>query len=180
MSNPGVRTYCPEYGSIRTLLLVAVLAATTVVAAPAIETATGSVLVVYALYLVVSAVAVAALVTECQRQSATNPHEFSARQVMATFYEQQRPDPGVHLLHFVFAAAGTAAIALGFEPALSRQEGALLVVERVAAEEPLPPIDPTNVAWGIVLIVGVIFAAVGIDRLLVGAYRELRYQHSRR
>lgn len=179
MSRSSVGTYCPEYGMIRTLLLVGVVAAGTVLAAPAIETAAGGLLTVYALYVGVSVVAVVALRRELRRQSATNPHEFSARQVLTAFYEQQRPAPSEHLLHVVFATAGAAAIAVGFEPALSRGEGALLIVERVAAEEPLPPIDPTNVAWGIVLVVGIVFAAVGIDRLLVGAYMELRYQLAR-
>lgn len=96
--------------------------------------------------------------------------------MLARFYEQQRPDPTEHLLHLAFAVVGAGAAYLGAEPALSRSEGALLIVERLSAGQPLPAIDPANVAWAVVLLVGVFFAAVGIDRLLIGGYRELRYQ----
>lgn len=176
---PVIRTYCPEYASVRTLVLVAVVLAAAVGAAPSLAAAVGSVTVAYVLYAVVAGVAVAALVHEGRRQRRRNPHEFVAREVVASFYEQQRPSPLEHLLHATVVAAGLAAVSLGAEPALSRQDGALLVVERLAAEEPLPAIDPANVAWGFVLVVGVVLLAEGLDRLLVGGYRELRYRLAR-
>lgn len=177
---PSVKTYCPEYGGVRTLLLVGIFVAATVVAAPAVSGAAGTRLATLPLYVLAGAVVLAALVREARRQTRSNPYEFSARTVLAAFYEQQRPEPADHLLHLAFAAIGTAAAWVGAEPALSRQEGALLIVERLSAGEPLPPIDPANVAWGVVLLVGVFFATVGIDRLLMGGYRELRYRLAKR
>lgn len=171
----GARTYDPEYGTIRTLLLVGALAAATAVAAPAVATAIRFPSVEYALYGVATVVVVATLLYEGRRQLQTNPHEFAARDVVARYYDQQRPSGREHLVHLVVALLGVAAVARGAGPALSRQEGALLILERVAAEEPLPAIDPVNVAWGVVVVAGVVLAAVGVDRFLVGVYRELQY-----
>lgn len=174
-----IRTFCPEYASIRTLVLVAVVAAVAILAGPALGARVGNPAVAYALYGIAAAVAVAALVHEARRQRRRNPHEFVAREVVASFYDQQRPTPLEHLLHVTVVLAGLAAVALGAEPALSRQEGALLLVERLAAGEPLPAVDPVNVAWGFVLAAGVVLLAEGLDRLLVGGYRELRYRLAR-
>lgn len=171
-----VRTYDPEYGTVRTVLLVGAFAAAVATAAPAVATAVGVPSVEFALYGVASVVVIATVLYEGRRQLESNPHSFAARDVVARYYEQQRPTPRRHLLHLVVTALGLAAVRRGGGPALSRQEGALLVVERVAAGEPLPAIDPVNVAWGLVLVAGVLLAATGVDRLLVGAYRELRYR----
>lgn len=176
----GVRTYDPEYGTLRTLLLVGALAAVAGTAAPAVATAVGFPPVEFALYGVAAVVVVATLLSEGRRQLETNPHEFAARDVVARYYEQQRPSSREHLVHLVVAVAGLAAVYRGAGPALSRQEGALLILERVAAEEPLPPIDPVNVAWGLVFVAGVVLAAAGVDRLLVGLYRELQYRRANR
>lgn len=176
VERPSVTTYCPEYGGIRTLLLVGLFVAATAVAAPAVAGAAGTRLATFPLYIGAGLVALVALVREARRQTRSNPYEFSARTVLARFYEQQRPDPSEHLLHLAFAVVGAGAAYLGADPALSRRDGALLVVERLSAGEPLPAIDPANVAWGVVLLVGVVFATVGIDRLLIGGYREVRYQ----
>lgn len=172
----GVRTYDPEHGTVRTLLLVGALAAVTAAAAEAVAAAIGFAPAESALYGVAAVVFLAALLYEGRRQLEPNPHEFAARDVAARYYEQRRPTPRAHLVHLVVAVLGVAAVWCGFGPALSRQEGALLILERVAAEEPLPPIDPVNVAWGVVVVVGVVLVAVGVDRLLVGAYRELKYR----
>lgn len=171
-----VRTYDPEYGTIRTVLLVGAVAAAAATAAPAVATAVGVPSVEFALYGVASVVVIATVLYEGRRQFETNPHGFAARDVVARYYEQQRPSPRRHLLHLGATAVGFAAVLRGAGPALSRQDGALLIVERVAAGEPLPAIDPINVAWGVVLVAGVVLAAAGLDRLLVGAYRELRYR----
>lgn len=173
---PVIRTFCPEYASIRTLVLVGILLAAAVGAAEAVAGAAGVAAVEYSVYAVVAAVGVAAVVREWRRQRRRNPHEFVAREVVASFYDQHRPAPEAHLLHAVAVATGLAAVWLGAGPALSRREGALLILERLAAEEPLPSVDPVNVAWGVVLVVGVVLLAHGLDRLLVGAYRELRYR----
>jgi hypothetical protein len=171
-----VRTYSPEYGTLRTLLLVGAIATVAAGAAPTVAAAVGFASLEYALYGVAAVLAIAALLYEGRRQRANNPHEFVARNVLAQFYEQQRPSPRGHLLHLLAAVAGVAAVVLGAGPALSRQEGALLIVERLAAGEPLPAIDPVNAAWGVVFAVGVVVAAVGVDRLLVGGYREFQYR----
>lgn len=176
----GLRTYDPEYGTLRTLLLVGTLAAVVATAAPAVATAVGFPPVEFALYAVAAVVVIATLLYEGRRQLETNPNEFAARDVVARYYDQQRPSPREHLVHLVVTTAGLAAVLLGAGPALSRQEGALLVVERVAAEEPLPAVDPLNVAWGLVLVAGVVVAAAGVDRLLVGAYRELQFRRANR
>ena len=176
----GVRTYDPEHGTVRTLLLVGAVAAVAATAAPAVATAVGFPPAEFALYGVAAVVFVAALLYEGRRQLEPNPHEFAARDVVARYYEQRRPSPRAHLVHLVVAVVGVAAVWRGAGPALSRQEGALLILERVAAEEPLPAIDPVNVAWGLVLVVGVVLLAVGVDRLLVGVYRELKYRFANR
>lgn len=173
---PVVRTYCPEYASIRTLVLVGVVLAAAVGAAPPLAAAVGLATVESVLYALAAAVGVAALAREGRRQRRRNPHEFVAREVLASFYDQHRPSPLEHVLHAAVVAAGLAAVWLGAEPALSRRDGALLVLERLAAGEPLPAIDPANVAWGFVLVAGVVLLAEGLDRLLVGGYRELRYR----
>ena len=175
-----IRTYDPEYGTVRTVLLVGALAAAAATAAPAVATAVAFPPVEFALYGVASVVVIATVLYEGRRQLETNPHEFAARDVVARYYEQQRPTPRRHLRHVVASAVGFAAVLRGAGPALSRQEGALLIVERVAAGEPLPAIDPVNVAWGLVLVAGVVLAAVGVDHLLVGVYRELRYRLANR
>ena len=176
----AVRTYNPEYGTVRTLLLVGAFAAATATAAPAVATAVGLPSVESALYGLAAVFLVAAAVYEGQRQLASNPHEFAARDVLARFYDMQRPDARQHLFHLAAAAAGVAAVWRGAGPALSRREGALLLVERVAAGEPLPAIDPVNAAWGLVLLAGVVLAAVGVDRSLVGLCRELRFRLANR
>lgn len=176
----GVRTYDPEHGTVRSLLLVGAVAAVAATAAPAIATAVGFPPAELALYGVAAVGVVAALLYEGRRQLEPNPHEFAARDVVARYYEQRRPTPRAHLVHLVVAVLGVAAVWRGAGPALSRQEGALLILERVAAEEPLPAIDPVNVAWGLVVVVGVVLVAIGVDRLLVGVYRELRYRFASR
>lgn len=176
----AIRTYDPEYGTVRTLLLVGAFAAATAAAAPAVATAIGFAPVESALYGVAAVFVIAAAIYEGRRQLASNPHEFVARDVMARYYDQQRPSPRQHLLNLVIAAAGVAAAYRGAGPALSRQEGALLIVERVAAGEPLPAIDPVNAAWGVVMVAGVVVGAWGLDRFLVGTYRELRYRLANR
>ena len=176
----GVRTYDPEHGSVRSLLLVGAVAAVAATAAPAIATAVGFPPAEFALYGVAAVGVVAALLYEGRRQLEPNPHEFAARDVVARYYEQRRPSPRAHLAHLVVAVVGVAAVWRGAGPALSRQEGALLILERVAAEEPLPAIDPVNVAWGVVVVVGVVLVAIGVDRLLVGVYRELKYRFASR
>lgn len=176
----GVRTYDPAYGTIRTLLLVGALAAVTATASPAVATAIGFPPVEAALYGVAAVVVIATLLYEGRRQLEGNPHEFAARDVVARYYEQQRPSQRAHLVRLAVAVLGVAAVVRGAGPALSRQEGALLILERVAAEEPLPAIDPVNVAWGLVLVAGVVLAAEGVDRLLVGGYRELQYRRANR
>lgn len=175
-----VRTYDPVYGTVRTVLLVGALAAAAAASAPAVATAVGVPSVELALYGVASVVVIATVLYEGQRQLESNPHEFAARDVVARYYEQQRPSPRAHLLHLVVSIVGLAAVVRGAGPALSRQEGALLIVERVAAGEPLPAIDPVNAAWGVVLVAGVVLAAAGVDRLLVGGYRELQYRRANR
>lgn len=172
----GVRTYNPEYGSVRTLLLVGVLAVAGAVAAPAVAGAVGVPTVEVVVYGAVALVGVAAAGYEVRRQGDRNPHEFVATDVLVQFYDQHRPSPAGHLVHFVVAAVGATAVWLGHGPALARTEGALLVLERLGAGEPLPPIDPVNVGWGLVAAAGVLLFAVGVDRLLVGTYRELRYR----
>lgn len=172
---PAVRTFCPEYGLVRTPVVVGVLAAATAVAAPAVAGAVGVALVESVLYGVAAAAGLAALAYEWLRQRRDNPHEFVARDVVAQFYEQQRPGPREHLLHLAVAVVGLAAVWRGAAPAVGRWEGALLLLERLAAGEPLPPVDPVNVAWAVVTAVGLALLAVGLDRLLVGGYRELRY-----
>jgi hypothetical protein len=180
MTERRVRTFSPEYGTLRTLLLVGTLATAAAVLAPDVAAAVGLPPLEYALYGVAAVLAVAALLYEGARQRETNPREFVARDVLARFYEQQRPSPAEHLLHLLASAAGVAAAWFGAGPALSRREGALLVLERATAGEPVPSVDPTNAAWGAVVLAGVVLAAVGLDRLLVGLYRELRYRRARR
>ena len=180
MTERRVRTYSPEYGTVRTLLLVGAAAAATAAAASDVAAAVGRPAVEYALYGVAAVVAIAAVVYEGARQSEHNPREFVARDVVARFYEQQRPDPREHLLYLLVSAAGVAAAWRGLGAARSHLDGALLVVERAAAGGPLPPVDPANAAWGAVAVAGVVLAAVGLDRLLVGLYRELRFRQERR
>lgn len=172
----ALRTYDPEYGTVRTLLLVGAFAAATAAAAPAVATAIGFAAVESALYGVAAVFVIAAAIYEGRRQLASNPHEFLAREVMARYYDQNRPSRRQQLLYLVVSTAGATATYRGAGPALSRQEGALLIIERVAAGESLPAIDPVNVAWGLVMVAGVIVGAWGIDRLLVGIYRDVRYR----
>ena len=170
-----VRTYCPEYGLVRTLLVVVALGLGAAVTAPAVAGAVGIDLVEGLLYGVAAAAALAAIGRETLRQRRRNPHEFVAGDVLAQFYEQQRPEPREHAVHLAVTAVGAAGTWLGAGPALGRVDGALLLLERQAAGEPLPPVDPVNVGWAIVTAVGLVVFVVGVDRLLVGGYRELRY-----
>lgn len=144
-----------------------------------VAAATGRRAAAFVLFGLAAGLVLATAAREWRRQRRANPHAFVARQVLASFYEQQRPSPVAHLLAVLAVVAGLLAVRNGAGPALSRREGALLVVERLAAGEPLPAIDPANVAWGVVLLVGVVLLSEGLDRLLVGGYRELRYRQER-
>lgn len=167
------RTISPEYGIVRTPVLAATVVAVVAAAAPVVVDATDDADAGLALY---AAVVLAALGYELRRQLRRNPHRFVATSVLAQFYDQERPTSREHLVHVAATVAGVATVWHGAPPALDRRSGALLVLERWLADASLPSIDPVNAAWGIVLVVGVVLLAVGVDRLVVGAYRELRYR----
>lgn len=184
---PGVSTYYPRYGTVRSLLWFGLLylavaratgAAVETLRAvvPAVDPSLVRLGAAAALWVALGLVAAA----ELRRQARGNPERFVARQVLVAFAEQHRPTPREHAGWLLAAAAGGAVALVARERFFGALDDALLVGGRLAERGALGPFSPANLAWGVAFLAGFALVAHGVDRVVVGGSREAIYRYYRR
>lgn len=184
---PGVSTYYPRYGTVRSLLwfglfYLAVGRATGAVVEtlravdPSADPALVRLGMAASLWIVLAAVAVG----ELRRQARGNPEEFLARQVLVEFADQHRPAAREHVGWLLAALAGGAVARLARERFFGALDDALLVGRRLAEQGTLGPFSRMNLAWGVAFLAGFALVAHAADRVVVGGAREAIYRYYRR
>lgn len=183
---PGVGTYYPRYGTVRSVLVfglfylvvahaTAALVETLRIVAPAVDPSPLRVILAATLWLVLGLVVVA----ELHRQTRDNPESFVARQVMVAFLDQHRPTRRGHVGWLLGAFAGAVVVHRGWRRFFATLDDALLVGARLAEAGTLGQFSTVNLAWGVGFVLGFALLAVAVDRVLIGILRELVYQFHR-
>jgi len=183
MERPSFTVSYPEYGHLEAAIAFALVAlvvhrATPVLSGPfadAVGTTSTRVRLGFAVLLWL-ALAVAAVVSYVRQQRGRAP-EFGARDVLVEFLEQHRPDPVRHAVHGVAALGGLIIVAVGYGRFVDALDGAVVIARRLVAGDPLGSAAVTSVAWGVVVLAGLVGLAVGGDRFLVGLAREALYRY---
>lgn len=189
MTGPSAafRVYAPEYGTVSAVvvygLVVLVVASATDAltetlraVAPEADPGLLELSMAATLWIVLALV----VVGEARRQTADNPHEFLAREVVVSFLDGRRPSPARHLLAVATSAVGGAVTWLARERFLATLDGAFHVLTVLAETGSPGAFEPVNLAWGAGFVLGVAALGWGADRLLIGLLRELQYRRYRR
>ncbi|MFB6171335.1 MAG: hypothetical protein ABEJ23_02295 [Haloarculaceae archaeon] len=174
------RVRYPLYGTVERLVWLALLAfvvwsATAAVVQTVAALAPATPWLRAAVVGAVALVAVGVAAREYRRQR-TATRSFLAREVLGSFLDQNRPGPGRHLVAIVLTAAGAAGVWRAGDRFVATLDGAFYVLRTAATTGDPAPFDPANLLWGAAFLLAVAALARGLDRLVVGGYRELLYR----
>lgn len=180
------RVRYPLYGSVERLvwlaLLMVVVGSATAAVVETVAALTSASGATWLRAAVVGCVLVAGAVVGVReyRRQRTATRSFLAREVLLSFLDQNRPRPARHLLALLLTAVGGAGVWRASDRFLATLEGAFYVLRTAAETGDLAAFDPTNLLWGTAFVLAVAALARGLDRLVVGGYRELLYHQYRR
>lgn len=188
MAEPGraIRIYAPVYGSVRTVVLFGLLVQvveratealveTLQTVAPSVSSAPLEFVLAAVLWVVLALVALA----EFRRQTADNPHEFLAIEVALAFLDQRRLAPRGAVLAILLTAGGIGVSWVARPRFVATLDGGFQVLTALVETGSPGAFDMANLVWGVAFVGGVLVLAWGLDRLVIGLLREVRYRRYR-
>lgn len=176
----------PGYGTIRSLLLFALLVlvvdrATDAVVgtlrsvAPTVDPGLLTTALAAVLWVALAWVAVG----EVTRQRRAT-FRVEGTEAAVDLLDDRRPDRRGWGLAAGAALAGAVAAVLTRKPFLAVLDAVLFAGRRLAETGSIDGFSPTNLALGAVFLGGVLAVAWGLDRLVVGLVRDLQYRRATR
>jgi len=117
--------------------------------------------------------------TELLRQYRANPRAFGDRDVRRAFLDDHRPAPRDHAVALAAALGGGAIVVLGRAEFYAALDGTFRVLRLLVAEGRLGSFSPVTFAAGALFLVGFGTFAYGVDRVVVGLYREALFRYYR-
>lgn len=120
-----------------------------------------------------------AVLVSARRQRRGRAPEFRARDVLVKFLEQNRVDRDRYVVHAVGASLGGVVVALGYTRFVDALDGAIVIVRRVVAGDPVGSAALASIAAGVAFFGGLVLFAIGLDRFLVDLAREALYRYHR-
>lgn len=178
MYRPSVSAWVPRYGTVRSLVLFALLVVVawradpdlrdTLATAAGITPATAGRALAVLLWCSLAAV----LAVEYRRQTRPFP-SFLTPDVRAKFLEQRVPTRLLFAGYLVLLAAGGYVALFARGPFFARLDGALLVVRRVVTTGDPGAFSPSAVGYGVLFVCGAVAFAHAADRVLVAGARAV-------
>lgn len=180
-----LRVRYPAYGTVRTLLGYALLALvvghateafveTLRVVAPGVDSTLLSTAMAAVLWVALGLV----LLAELRRQADSRSPTFVASEEVVAFLDQRRLSAREWALWAVATLVGGAAVWAARDIFFATLDDALLVGRRLAETGEIGHFSPVNLALGVAFLVGFALLAAGLDRLLVGAAREVQHRRA--
>lgn len=184
---PGVSTYYPRYGTVRSLLLFGLLylvvghvtgafVDTLASVAPSVDPGPARLGMAVILWVAFAGV----VIGELHRQARGNPEQFVAREVLVEFADHHRPTSREHAGWLLMSLVGATSAFLARERFFGALDDALLVGERLAVRDSLGSFSPVTLAWSVAFLLGFGLLAYATDRVVIGTTREALYRYHRR
>lgn len=178
MYRPNVTAWVPRYGTVRSLVLFALLAVVAWRAGPGLRETLSTALgiapttagraVAAVLWLALAVV----LVAEYRRQTRPFPR-FLTPDVRAKFLEQRVPTRVLFAGYVLLLVGGGYVALFAREPFFARLDGALLVVRRLLATGAPGAFSVSALGYGVLFVAGAVAFAHAADRVLVAGARAV-------
>ncbi|WP_255196785.1 hypothetical protein [Halorarius litoreus] len=178
MYRPNLTAWVPRYGTVRSFVLVALLAIVVWRAeAPLRETvatalSVGESTAWTGTLVALSLLAVVVFAVEYRRQTRRTPAFFTP-DVRAKFYEQRVPPRALFAAYVLLLVAGSYVALFAREVFFTRLDNALLVVRRLVTTGDPGAFSLSALGYGVLFVVGALAFAHATDRVLVAGWRKL-------
>lgn len=121
-------------------------------------------------------VTIMSLSREGYRQYQANPRMFMSREEVRAYHSIKCFETQDYQQYFTLTLVSAGIVMVGWSRFLISYEGTVRVVARLYINKSVGPVDPMNVIWGTIFLVSFAVFAVGLDRLVVALWQDLRFQ----